>query len=494
MPEAHEPIEPHHARGAHRRREAPGQARLQPGPEPLVVRLLQLRHLVLDHLDPGRLLHELRRRLQQRRPDLDLLVVADPRPFILLIGFTMSELVSAYPTSGGIYWWASKLGGPAAGFFTGWLNLIGLVAVTAGVSYGCATFIDLTISTFSDVLRRRLLADPGLHHLRGRAGARARAEHLQQPPDGDHEQRLGVVARRRRRGDRADPDPRPRPAPVVQLRVHRAVQQLGLRRRRHEHLRVLVRDRAVRLPADAVHDHRLRRVARTCPRRPRRRRRQRPRASGGRSSTRCSVATSCCCACVFAIPNDADGNPDNAGVGGGGVAYIFVESLGTNWATFVLFISASAQFFCATSCMTSASRMTFAFSRDGAIPGSKTLQKLNAKQGAGQRRHLRRRVQRDRHAARADRGRRQRRAGARSRSTPSPRSRSIGLYLAFAIPIYLRWRHGDKFEVGSWNNGSKYKWMNPIAVAEIVIVSLYLMMPFDARLRTRSATTSSGSS
>ena len=33
--------------------------------------------------------------------------------FILIIGFTMSELVSAYPTSGGIYWWASKLGGPA---------------------------------------------------------------------------------------------------------------------------------------------------------------------------------------------------------------------------------------------------------------------------------------------------------------------------------------------------------------------------------------------
>ena len=25
----------------------------------------------------------------------------------------------------------------------------------------------------------------------------------------------------------------------------------------------------------------------------------------------------------------------------------------------------------------------------------------------------------------------------------------IGLYLAFAIPIYLRWRHGDKFEAGS---------------------------------------------
>src|SRR5690349_6115777 len=70
--------------------------------------------------------------------------------FILIIGFTMSELVSSYPTSGGIYWWASKLGGPRAGFYTGWLNLIGLIAVTAGVSYGCATFIDLTISTWSE--------------------------------------------------------------------------------------------------------------------------------------------------------------------------------------------------------------------------------------------------------------------------------------------------------------------------------------------------------
>ena len=49
--------------------------------------------------------------------------------FILIIGFTMSELVSAYPTSGGIYWWASKLGGPKAGYYTGWLNLIGLLAV-----------------------------------------------------------------------------------------------------------------------------------------------------------------------------------------------------------------------------------------------------------------------------------------------------------------------------------------------------------------------------
>ncbi|MCU0270138.1 MAG: amino acid permease [Acidimicrobiales bacterium] len=70
--------------------------------------------------------------------------------FILLIGLCMSELVSAYPTSGGIYYWAAKLGGPKACFDTGWLNVVGNVAVLASVAYGCATFIDLTLSTYNE--------------------------------------------------------------------------------------------------------------------------------------------------------------------------------------------------------------------------------------------------------------------------------------------------------------------------------------------------------
>ena len=57
----------------------------------------------------------------------------------------MSELVSAFPTSGGIYWWASKLGGVRAGYYTGWLNLIGLIAIVASVAYGCAIFFDTLI-------------------------------------------------------------------------------------------------------------------------------------------------------------------------------------------------------------------------------------------------------------------------------------------------------------------------------------------------------------
>src|ERR1700712_4637253 len=32
---------------------------------------------------------------------------------VLFVGMAMAELASAYPTAGGLYWWASKLGKPA---------------------------------------------------------------------------------------------------------------------------------------------------------------------------------------------------------------------------------------------------------------------------------------------------------------------------------------------------------------------------------------------
>src|SRR4051794_12407345 len=67
---------------------------------------------------------------------------------ILIIGFCMSELVSAYPTAGGIYWWAGKLGGPIWAWFTGWFNLIGLVAVVASVDYACATFLNVVLGLY----------------------------------------------------------------------------------------------------------------------------------------------------------------------------------------------------------------------------------------------------------------------------------------------------------------------------------------------------------
>ena len=57
-----------------------------------------------------------------------------------LVALAMAEIASAYPTAGGLYYWSSKLGSPAWGWFTGWFNLVGQIAVTAAIGYGLAIF------------------------------------------------------------------------------------------------------------------------------------------------------------------------------------------------------------------------------------------------------------------------------------------------------------------------------------------------------------------
>src|SRR2546422_6750554 len=61
--------------------------------------------------------------------------------FCTIVALAMAEIASTYPTAGGLYFWASKLGSPAWGWFTGWVNLLGQIAVTAAIAYGCAFFM-----------------------------------------------------------------------------------------------------------------------------------------------------------------------------------------------------------------------------------------------------------------------------------------------------------------------------------------------------------------
>lgn len=61
--------------------------------------------------------------------------------FTLMLGASMAELCSAYPTSGAMYHWATALGGTACGWFVAWLNIIGLIAAQAGINFSCAQFI-----------------------------------------------------------------------------------------------------------------------------------------------------------------------------------------------------------------------------------------------------------------------------------------------------------------------------------------------------------------
>ena len=53
----------------------------------------------------------------------------------------------------------------------------------------------------------------------------------------------------------------------------------------------------------------------------------------------------------------------------------------------------------------------------------------------------------------------------------------IGLYIAYVIPIYLRWRMGDAFEPGPWTLGRKYKWMNPFATVWVALITIIFILP-----------------
>lgn len=70
--------------------------------------------------------------------------------FTLCVGAAMAEICSSHPTSGGPYFWSAKLStpkhAPFAAWITGWFNLIGQVAVTTGISFACATFLSTTIA------------------------------------------------------------------------------------------------------------------------------------------------------------------------------------------------------------------------------------------------------------------------------------------------------------------------------------------------------------
>ena len=50
----------------------------------------------------------------------------------------------------------------------------------------------------------------------------------------------------------------------------------------------------------------------------------------------------------------------------------------------------------------------------------------------------------------------------------------IGLYIAYAIPIFLRWRMGDEFVPGPWTLGNKYKSM-VARFGDDVVLYLYLV-------------------
>jgi amino acid transporter len=67
--------------------------------------------------------------------------------FVLAIAASMSEIASAYPTAGGLYYWASRMKNKNWGWWTAWLNLVGQFAIVAGINFAAAAFLNATIVT-----------------------------------------------------------------------------------------------------------------------------------------------------------------------------------------------------------------------------------------------------------------------------------------------------------------------------------------------------------
>ena len=167
---------------------------------------------------------------------------------------------------------------------------------------------------------------------------------------------------------------------------------------------------------------------------------------------------------VFAVPQRRGRRRPTPGSAQAASPSSSTEALGTNWAGLVLFISASAQVFCATSCMTSAlpDAVRLQPGRGGPRVGA-LARALRAKRVPANGVMLIAVVAALRDRPGAHRGQHRHRGGTADLPVAFYAVTSIaviGLYLSFAIPIWLRWRAGDSFVGGAWNNGEKYQWMN----------------------------------
>ncbi len=396
--------------------------------------------------------------------------------FIMIIGLCMSELASAYPTSGGIYWWASKLGGAKAGFYTGWLNLIGLLAVTASVGYGAASFLNVLIGDISpsygtsfmggDYLKQQFFWFAVLMifvtvinifggHLLAIInnvsvwwhvfGAAAVVGILIFAPT--HHQSLKWMFTTQINNSGFSNNSYwfyvlPLGFLLTQYTITGFDASAHLSEETHGAHMAAARGIWQSIFYSAIGGYIL------------------------------------LMAFLYAATNtdvinsfDPKVNP----YGGGSIISLLITALGDG-ALFklVMIITTSGQIFCVAACLTSCSRMMFAFSRDGAVPGGNLWKKVN-----------KHRVPLNAVLVSALIGVIITLPALYKSPTGAPTAfyavvsvAVIGLYLAFLIPIYLRWKMGDKFVGGQWTLGSKYKWMNLIAVIEIAVISVYFVLPF----------------
>ncbi len=378
---------------------------------------------------------------------------------VTLVALSMAEVCSAYPTAGALYWWASALAKrnkPAWAWFVGWFNFLGEVAVTAAIDFGAAitttAFLSLTTgltvsktSTFVTflviILLHGLLNTFGVNlvkvlsdvsawwHL---VGVAVIVAVLAIVPD--HHKPIGEVFFQVKNATGFG---------FAGASVYAVL--IGL---------LMAQYTYTGYDASAHVAEETRDAARTAPR-------------GVVMSVVVSVIAGffLLFAITWAIQDyDAEAGTSLALP----PAQIFIDAAGRRTGEFLLLICVVAQFFCGMASVTANSRMSFAFSRDGALPGSRIWRRVNP------------------------------RTGTPTNSIwlcvvcstilvlPSLWNNTaylaatsiavIGLYIAYVAPVFLRLRNPD-FRPGPWHLGRWSGLVGWVAIVWVAIICVLFVLP-----------------
>jgi amino acid permease (GABA permease) len=378
---------------------------------------------------------------------------------VTLVALAMAEVCSAYPTAGALYWWTAALAKrnkAAWAWFIGWFNFLGEVAVTAAIDFGAAitasAFLSLTFDM--EVTKGRtfvifliLIVAHGLLNTFGVSLVRLLSDvsawwHL-----------VGVAV-------------------IVLVLIivpdqHKPISEVFFEVRNETGFTfggaatyaVLIGllmaqytytgyDASAHV-AEETHD-----AARAAPR-----------------GIVLSVVVSVVAGLVLLVAitwSIQDYDAERTTSLGLPPAQIFIDAAGQNLGTFLVFICLVAQFFCGMASVTANSRMSYAFARDGALPGSRLWKKVNP------------------------------RTGTPTNSIwlcvtlsailvlPSLWNTTayfaatsiavIGLYIAYVGPVLLR-RLNPDFQRGPWHLG---RWSAPIgwlAIIWVVIICILFVLP-----------------
>jgi amino acid permease (GABA permease) len=378
---------------------------------------------------------------------------------VTLVALSMAEICSAYPTAGALYWWTAALAKrnkAAWAWFVGWFNFLGEVAVTAAIDFGAAittsAFLSLTFGMTVTTGKTFLvfLVIIIVHGLLNTFGVNL-VKVLSDVSAWWHLVGVAIIV-----AVLAIVPDQHKPVSEVFFEVKNATGfsfagaavyavLIGLLMAQYTYTGY---DASAHV-AEETHD-----AARAAPR-------------GIVMSVVVSVIAGF--VLLFAITWSIQNYDDELGTATKlPPAQIFIDAAGRHTGEFLLFICMVAQWFCGMASVTANSRMSYAFSRDGALPGSRIWKQVNPRTGTPTNSIWL--------------------CVALSiilvlpslwNSTAYAAATSIaviGLYIAYVAPVLLR-RLNPDFKPGPWNLGRWSPLVGWLAIIWVVIICVLFVLP-----------------